>query len=515
MNENDLAGFEKYLNDLVGFFIVEAHVVANTDNFRSRASIDLLWEAASDKLKEVITVSLQNCENPDHFLRIKELMINFIETLENYNFAVNKLLTLLMAFFERYTNLKMLSSSEKCDKNIEMDDGSCVTVHSIAEYQDMLKIYNYTVGASSSAKSVFPKSFPFSQSFLGSCKEIKAFIQGFYQFAEGFHQQFNEMDDILKKAVEVLITQHICSSLEGKLMSGTIKLSEVVRTILDLEHYQLYIAEIETIIHQKRASQRLVAPKNASANKLGVEEGAKATMTENCQKKLHDTRAKAGNRIYELVNKKIDDFLDLAEYDFCPMDPHRSGSPTKEFPTNPKKDPSPYLSDLVDYLDVVWSSILSDLPVTVKSFVYYEAIYHLVLRLLGMITHSNVKKLSPLFVDCQFNTDVSFLESFVGRLGDPNLIEHVVEIRQTVNFIKSDSNPEEYLQPNMKNKKYLRVSKANALCLLEKVRDSGFWNDGSSLMNALGIASASPKDFRAVKRKQIETTIKSLREEKK
>jgi hypothetical protein len=71
LKEEDVSGFESYLHDIIGFFIVEHTISSTTDGFRPRASVDALWDVAANKLYEVVVMALQNCENPDHYLKIK------------------------------------------------------------------------------------------------------------------------------------------------------------------------------------------------------------------------------------------------------------------------------------------------------------------------------------------------------------------------------------------------------------------------------------------------------------
>jgi len=40
---------------------------------------------------------------------------------------------------------------------------------------------------------------PFSKGFIQCCRVIQDYITGFYKFAEGFSQQYGEMDDLLQK----------------------------------------------------------------------------------------------------------------------------------------------------------------------------------------------------------------------------------------------------------------------------------------------------------------------------
>jgi hypothetical protein len=134
-------------------------------------------------------------------------MITFIQTAEKYSYSVTKLVDTLLTFFERYSDLLKSRASDKCQQAIEEDECNPVVVHTLGEYGEVHRAIKYqdpadgdTIhGSTDSAKVQFPKTLPFSNSLVVSVMEIKRFIVLFYQFSDGFHQQFNEMDDILKK----------------------------------------------------------------------------------------------------------------------------------------------------------------------------------------------------------------------------------------------------------------------------------------------------------------------------
>ncbi len=60
---------------------------------------------------------------------------------------------------------------------------------------------------------------------------------------------------------------------------------------------------------------------------------------------------------------KIDEFLELADYDWIA--------------TNVNKKESPYLLELVDYITSVIASALSNLPAQLKGYIYFGAFDHL------------------------------------------------------------------------------------------------------------------------------------------
>ncbi|KAJ3074084.1 hypothetical protein HDU98_012112 [Podochytrium sp. JEL0797] len=73
LNCDDLKGFAIYLQDAVGFFIVEAIVVEG----------------------------LRGCQNPEAFFKIKQNLSSYVQTVEGYGYAVEKLKALILSLFDR------------------------------------------------------------------------------------------------------------------------------------------------------------------------------------------------------------------------------------------------------------------------------------------------------------------------------------------------------------------------------------------------------------------------------
>lgn len=70
----------------------------------------------------------------------------------------------------------------------------------------------------------------------------------------------------------------------------------------------------------------------------------------------------AEKRIFELVNSKIDDLIETAEYDW--MAP------------KPSKEPSNYIQTLTRFLSSIMSSTLLGLPTEIKELIYFDALSH-------------------------------------------------------------------------------------------------------------------------------------------
>jgi hypothetical protein len=69
------------MQELVGFFIVEAHVLRTMPDFRSQRD-DELWDEMCKRIGEVIGAGLKGCGEPEIFLESKTNVLLFVQTLE-------------------------------------------------------------------------------------------------------------------------------------------------------------------------------------------------------------------------------------------------------------------------------------------------------------------------------------------------------------------------------------------------------------------------------------------------
>jgi len=74
---------------IIGFFIIESHVLQTTGSFRSKAEVEELWDAIAARLSDAVDGALRNVTDPDSYLYAKETLIAFILTLEVYIYLLS------------------------------------------------------------------------------------------------------------------------------------------------------------------------------------------------------------------------------------------------------------------------------------------------------------------------------------------------------------------------------------------------------------------------------------------
>ncbi|KAI7820299.1 exocyst complex subunit Sec15-like-domain-containing protein [Gamsiella multidivaricata] len=431
LKDRNTDNFESLLQDIVGFFIVEHIILYSTTNFRTQSQLDELCELVTNLLIRMLSEGLTNCQDPDMFLNIKLLLMLYIQTMESYNYPVSKLNDLLLTLFRTYADQLENKFSANFHKLVDEDDYTPMLVENQDEYNLLQMSFRFKEDRQSSRQG-FPRTLPFSKVVPYCCEDIRQFVGQFYRFVEGFNQEQNEMDDLVKDSLDTLLIQHVHSVWLKKLESRN--LSQIAQIIINLEYFQGACSDFEQLLTEMRST--------SDSSRISLQATAL----------FRETRKSAEKRISELVNSKIDDILELAEYDWHPSsieDLH-----------------STYIQELVSFLSIVMSATLQNLPDTIRTFVYYDALEHLASQLHGILTDPNVKHINQNFVAI-FDKDIRYLEDFVETLDNPNVAQTFLPLRQLISLLLSE-NTEEYMDPAIRNRNYAQVKADDVTRMLEK-----------------------------------------------
>ncbi|XP_034020974.1 exocyst complex component 6B-like [Thalassophryne amazonica] len=300
-----------------------------------------------------------------------------------------------------------------------------------------------------------------------------------------------EVDDMIRKSTNLLLTRTLSHCLQYAIKKKNVGLAELVQVIINTTHLEQSCHFLEEFI----SNITNVPPDTANATKLY------GTST------FKDARHAAEAEIYTSLNAKIDQFLQLADYDWtAPV--QGSGNLT----------PSDYLSDLIAFLRSTFSVFTNlpgmaiehaTLPGKVAQTACMSACKHISTLLMQLLLDPEVRQISMGALH-QLNTDVKECESFAragpvaGFQGDTLLLAFS-DLRQLLDlFTQWDWSTylADYGKPACR---YLRVNPHTALALLEKLCEQ---------MREMGRKNNVFAPFRKQDRdrqKLIDTVLKQLR----
>ncbi|KAG9200267.1 hypothetical protein B5807_10142 [Epicoccum nigrum] len=424
------------LESIAGFAIIEKATMAKTVNLRQQADVDELWDSMCQSAIKLITDSLPTVESDELLLKIKGRIALFMLTMEKIGYSVAAMSDLLLTLFSKYSELLKQRFSDDFMEIVTTDDYMPMPIASTEEYDKVVSVSWYTPDKPVS-ELTFPCVLPFSQMYPLCCIDIRNFLNQIYLFSDDYFQKSTVIDETLRTALDDLLCTKVCQSLIDRLSSQYP--GQIVQILTNLEHFETACIELQDLLFQARSS-----PSSSTPITLHATEAFKAA------------KRRASDRIFELVNSKIDDLIETAEYDWMA--------------TKPATEPSEYMLELTRYLANIMSSVLLALPTDVKEFIYFDALSHASTAILALTLDEGVKRISPAAV-ASLARDAQYLLSFVESLGNPILMENLDELMQTVALMGAEDGGMEFYDISQRNKKYGKVDQLKGAILLEKVAE--------------------------------------------
>ncbi|RMD41464.1 hypothetical protein DV735_g3672, partial [Chaetothyriales sp. CBS 134920] len=433
LGEEDLGSLHNLLENIAGFAILERAVMKKAPDLRTNAEIEELWETLCTSAVSIINRTLNQVDNAEHLLNIKNLISLFMQTMASFSYNTSTMSTYLLTLFDRYAELLKQRFGEDFVEIVSTDDYMPMPIQNAEEYEKVVNVSWYTPERPID-QITFPTVFPFSQMYPLCCIDIRNFLNQFYFFndsdspASATGGLSAVIDSRLRSSLDDLLTTRVCASLVSKLSSQY--LGQVVQILINLTHFSTACMELESLLS------------TVSTTPLGA----------TGQFTMHQKTAE--NRIFELVNLKVTDLIETAEYDFV----------LRSRPT----EPSSYILTLTTYLTNITSTVLLSLPASLKELMLFNAISHTASSVLALPLSPDVAKISPFAVQ-QLSLDVEHFTEYVRTL--PNhmiLLESLDELTQTISLLGS-SQPEEFYDISLRNKKYGSVDPMKGPQLLEKL----------------------------------------------
>ncbi|KND92627.1 Exocyst complex component sec15 [Tolypocladium ophioglossoides CBS 100239] len=433
---DDESSLSSLLEGIAGFAIIEKATMRQVPHLRSAVDVEELWESMCSAAINLTSRALNEVSNAEILLKIKGFIALFIQTMEGWGYSISTLDTFLLTLFEKYADLLKRRFSEDFQEIVSTDDYMPMAINSLEEYEKVINV-SWFMQDQPTEELTFPCVLPFSQMYPLCCIDIRNFLNQFYFFSDDHFQHSDVIDETLRKAssLDELLTEKVCKSLVERLSSQY--LGQIVQILINLEHFEIACQELEQLLIRARSSTSAGGPLKLNATE-----------------EFRNNKKTAEKRIFELVNSKIDDLVDTAEYDWL------ASTVTTE--------PSSYMQTLTRYLSNIMNSTLLGLPREIKELIYFDALSHAANKILALPLSPDVKHINAHGVSA-LAQDVQYLTEFVSSLENGQMLrENLDELQQTVNLMQSD-NHEEFFDISIRNKKYGRVDALNGPILLEKL----------------------------------------------
>ncbi|KAG0147256.1 hypothetical protein CROQUDRAFT_656365 [Cronartium quercuum f. sp. fusiforme G11] len=427
------------LQAIVGFFIIEAHVLHTTKAFRDETEVENLWEEVCERLVGMVSDGVGECEDLELFLGLKTTLLTFAQTAAAYDYSATQLNELLGTLFERYTELLEWKYGTDFEQIVLGDDHQQMTVNDEDEFAKVVEV-SFLPETGEWAKDnlitgSFPAALPFSQTYPLCCIDIRNFVTKYYHFAEGFASATRDTDDVLRKTLDKLLIKHINSHIRTR-VQHTRNLSQLSQIVINVQFLQTACLELESLLVTLRVTPRSGPVKLDSARAFQA------------------TLALSEETILSRVDAKITDFFDMADYEW-----------TTDQMAGPEA--SVYLIECVNYLTTMMTNVLGMLPVEVQRTVYLGAWSHIAHRLMGFFVDREPIKMSDGGLSFLAN-DVRFAVAQASALKIEGLEQVFDELSQIVRLLESPD-VGSYLDPDYRKMKYSLVTPRRLAPILIKL----------------------------------------------
>lgn len=104
-----MAAFHDYFSSVIGFFVIEDHLMGTTKDFIDSAYLNELWLNAVHSMTESLKQTLKLCRDASLTLEVEKLMMLFKSTIRNYGYNTDILAEIFVMVREQYNQYCSLS----------------------------------------------------------------------------------------------------------------------------------------------------------------------------------------------------------------------------------------------------------------------------------------------------------------------------------------------------------------------------------------------------------------------
>ncbi|VEN39124.1 unnamed protein product [Callosobruchus maculatus] len=181
MHESE-ESYKAYIHAVLGFFILEDHVLNTGKGLITRAFLDDMWSMALSKIVTALQTHSAYCTDATLILKIKDLIMLFCATLKNYGYTIKPLWELVRELRDHYTEVLMQRWVQVFREILSKEDFQPIKVYDQEEFDNILLSFPWDGDLPDVV--TFPYSFPFSSMVPKVYQQVKEFIYACLKFSE-------------------------------------------------------------------------------------------------------------------------------------------------------------------------------------------------------------------------------------------------------------------------------------------------------------------------------------------
>lgn len=442
----NIEAYKAYFHQIVGFFVVEDIILHTTKGLVTRSTVDDLWEMAASKIAPVLLTCTQSayCEDPSLLLKVKELIVWFCHTLSGFGFNVNKIFEVLLEMRHQYNEILSKDWEAIFKQIFDEDNYTPISCKDESEYNDVLREFPFD--DPEMAQENFPRQLPFSEGVVKVYKEVKNYINSCLKFNENLNVSQTEIGDSVRKSTNLLLTRTLNACVTSVIRKPGMSIPQLVQMSINSIHLEGACNHLEEYV---------TAVTGTSSERINVSRVYGLSS-------FKDMRAEAEQQVYDRLNMKIGEFIELANYNWVPE--------------KARLRASSYLVDLLDYLQTTFLNFTT-LPGNVAQTACMSSCKYLATKLREMLLDEEVKHMNAHGLE-GFNQDLRKCEEFVNSnpvegISDGILQMTFMELRQLIDLLLNEDWSTYFADHGTTTSKYSRVNPSVVIKLLEKMMDTG------------------------------------------
>ncbi|CCK68485.1 Rab GTPase-binding exocyst subunit SEC15 KNAG_0B00360 [Huiozyma naganishii CBS 8797] len=491
----NLEFLKEYFLKILGFLLYDINLNRSTDfilvNNNYNATNEF-WDGLMNRLQPYLRYFLKhNLTTEEDLIQFKDFVSILCCILENYKLSINPLYEIAMETLEKYCQMNIRAFDEEFTSLFNGDDFMPLVVSDPVLYDKVIKICWLTEdkelrdAGNKSRESGVPFSvvLPFSPLYPMTCTLTKKIYSKLTTFVADFYRhELAIVNRILVGTIETIFNNIVNKKIREKLDSKSRE--EISQILINLDYF--IIAAKEFGMHMTK--ENILQNPDVEIKLTSIKE-------------FTDSRKMAESKLIELIDSKISDILETVNFDWT----------ANEI----RHEPDISIIDLGQFLQMMFASTLVNLPYSVQTLLVFREFDSLTRKVLDILLHETPSRITQegahnfgvdvkylqdiipsLFPSLDFNGENTGLSAsvgntpvtpstptFSGSVDDGastvrenkirSLEETFTELNQCIALLTTD-NWDEYLDSDVRMKKYSRIKRDEALLLIEKVRTHNY-----------------------------------------
>ncbi|XP_034830425.1 exocyst complex component 6 [Maniola hyperantus] len=465
---DSIQSMKSYLNAVLGFFILEEHLLTAGAGLVSKDWLLDTWSMAVTKVASTLRTNTSLITDPTLMLSIKRQIVLFINALKCYGLPTDPLPLLLQEMAEHYTEVLMQRWVVVFRDILDNANFSPIEVENQEQYDGVMDQFPYD--GDELETQPFPRKFPFSTIVPAVYVQVKEFIYAWLKYSAGLGLGGGRRAAAARHSASLLLSRSFTGCLSA-LFRRPLPLMQLVQIIVDTQ----YLEDATSYLYEFISNIT----------------GSELVTTQAAGSMFQAARDDAEQQICENLEKKVDEFLDLENYDWLLVEPSGQASS--------------FVTDMLSYLSGVLTS-LEQLPTRARVAAVRAATNRIATRLRNLLLDPAVRQISSGAL-YQLDLDVIQCEQFaagepVPGLKEGELLEHFASLRQLLDLITGWDWSSYLHDVGIEGGKYALVTPRDAATLLEKLKEA---EQKSSVFSVL-------KKNERDRRKLLDTVLKQLKQ---